>query len=638
MATYPVQTLTFTVTGNGATAGATSFSLQSFKDPLGANLTMANFGDIGYGNFEPNTTNEDPVSFTGITQNADGSATLTGVNSNAFSTPFVNTTGLRLSHAGSVTFIITNTAQFYSNFGNKLNDEPVSGHWTAPDPVAAQGVATKNYVDTHVNGGPVVYSATVVSGTAAVNLTAGQFVYLNASGTWALTNATASASSLAVEIGICQTTATTGNATTVLILGVDATQTGLVTGTTYFLSNTPGAIATSAGTNSRVIGIAKSATSIYFDPSYRSYIADGLRSNTSIANGVPQANSSGFINNGYIGNLMTGDTDQSQLTSNSTVTVGEANATGKHNSLGEKFIPTVPSIRGATLWKIADSGTFTGSVKVSLQADTAGSPSGSDLASYTITNAVWTRLTAASSFTVEFTSEYSSMVVGNSYWIVVTPSTSDNTNHPNLGANSAGGYASGQLKYNNGTDGWVSIATSILYFSSNEGVVSKIVETDSSSGIIPLVVSRAGFIGMSASATPSFSIPGGLMGVNGGFKVTISGGGSGGTFTLAYNGTTLISFTAPTGSGSAGLVSLYTFTATIYVLNQNSLSSQASVGFLYSTPAAVTAGAFGGAGFFVTPAAGATAATSSIDTSQPGVLTAVLTSSTLAYTVVEKIA
>lgn len=130
MAIYPVQTLSFQIIGSGATAGGTTFTLQSFKDILGTNLSMSSFGSLGFGTIEPNTTNEDSITFTGITQNSDGTATLTGVNSVLFLTPFTTGSGLRLSHAGSVTFIITNTSAYYSTLANKNNDEVITGTWT----------------------------------------------------------------------------------------------------------------------------------------------------------------------------------------------------------------------------------------------------------------------------------------------------------------------------------------------------------------------------------------------------------------------------------------------------------------------------------------------------------------------------
>ena len=81
---------------------------------------MSNFGVIGFGTIEPgNGTQEEQISFTGITQNSNGTATLTGVSSVGFFYPYTATSGLLKTHAGSTLFIISNTAGFYNQFPAK---------------------------------------------------------------------------------------------------------------------------------------------------------------------------------------------------------------------------------------------------------------------------------------------------------------------------------------------------------------------------------------------------------------------------------------------------------------------------------------------------------------------------------------
>lgn len=174
--------------------------------------------------------------------------------------------------------------------------------------------------------------------------------------------------------------------------------------------------------------------------------------------------------------------DQSQATQNTTVELGEANATSKKNRIAQSFVPAKSKLRSILLYKIADTGTFTGTVKVAIQADNAGNPSGSDLASVTLTNLNW-KGTAVGEFEAILSSELT-VTIGSTYWIVVTPSTSDNSNHPNLGKNSAGGYASGALKYWNVTDGHVALTGEDLYFKTREGVNNQQVKTDAT-GFIP---------------------------------------------------------------------------------------------------------------------------------------------------------
>ena len=100
-------------------------------------VTMAgSFGTLGFGTLEPGSgILEEQISFTGITQNANGTATLTGVSSVAFASPYTKTSGLLKTHAGSVVFVISNTSGFYDTFVNKNDDETVTGTitFTAPN-------------------------------------------------------------------------------------------------------------------------------------------------------------------------------------------------------------------------------------------------------------------------------------------------------------------------------------------------------------------------------------------------------------------------------------------------------------------------------------------------------------------------
>lgn len=97
-------------------------------------VTMTDFGTLGYGTLEPGTTREENISFTGITQNADGTATLTGVTRGLnFVSPYTSSAALKLAHAGGVTFIITNNAPFYDGLLNKNDDETIVGTYTFTD-------------------------------------------------------------------------------------------------------------------------------------------------------------------------------------------------------------------------------------------------------------------------------------------------------------------------------------------------------------------------------------------------------------------------------------------------------------------------------------------------------------------------
>jgi len=174
--------------------------------------------------------------------------------------------------------------------------------------------------------------------------------------------------------------------------------------------------------------------------------------------------------------------DQSQVTQDGSSVFGTASTTGLRNSIAQSFIPGKTKMRGVSLYKIANTGTFTGTITVSLRADDSGDPDAAVLATVTITNAEWLDK-AVGAFEAIFSTEYASLVAGDIYHIVLETSTADSSNHPNVGINTVGGYASGSVKYNNATDGWVAIATIDLYFTTLEGNANQEVKTNAAGNI-----------------------------------------------------------------------------------------------------------------------------------------------------------
>ncbi len=274
MSFSPLQTQPYYLAGAGSVIGSTSITLKTMKDIDGNAITMAFFGAIGYGTLEPgNNTLEEQISFTGITNNANGTTTLTGVMSVDFETPYTSTSGLLKTHAGSSVFVISNTSGFYSQFGIKQNTETVTGLWSVPDPVNVMNIANKQWVLSVVNGGAVSTNAVIVSGIAGETVAAGNLVYLKAAdGRWWKASASASATIDSLQLGIAQGAGTAGVSITsgVNIFGLDLTQSGLVAGTVYYAGNTAGSISSSAGTVTKIIGHALNTTSLYFDPYFGS--------------------------------------------------------------------------------------------------------------------------------------------------------------------------------------------------------------------------------------------------------------------------------------------------------------------------------------------------------------------------------
>lgn len=127
-----LQAQSFSLAGSGCIGGATSITLNSMLqiDQV-TPVTMADFGNKGFATIEPgNGTREEQVSFTSIVQNANGTATLSGVSTVLFAYPYTETSGTALSHPGGVTFVITNTSGFYNRFASTEDDQTIDGDWT----------------------------------------------------------------------------------------------------------------------------------------------------------------------------------------------------------------------------------------------------------------------------------------------------------------------------------------------------------------------------------------------------------------------------------------------------------------------------------------------------------------------------
>lgn len=449
--------------------GATSFTLSTAADVDGNNLAAGLYGFTLDGDTEYKEFCIGVLSGT----------TVTGVMH--ISAQGVPTSGLNTYHRRGAQVAITDWLVLgrlgFVTRGEAGFDSAAPLYYDGNPTFAADAqIVTKKYVDDLVNGGTVSYNQVVLTTqVAGENLTANDHVYFKESDArWYKVDADDSATFAGLKRGIALSTVTTGNVLSVAISGLVAGFSGLTPGAEYYASNTGGAISSTPGTNTVSVGFAFSATVLIFDPYARDIPSGNEKDALAGSQGVPSGT------NTYIteDNTTTAGNNQSQLTQNATQTAGAADSTGQANKLAQSFIPTKTKIRGVNLYKSADTGTFTGTVTVALQADTAGAPSGSDLATVTISNATWLA-TSTGAFEAIFSSEYASLIAGSLYWIVISTSTSDTSNHPNLGTNSAGGYADGSVKYNNTTDGWVAIATVDLYFSTLEGTASQVTVTGS---------------------------------------------------------------------------------------------------------------------------------------------------------------
>lgn len=270
-----IQAQDFFLAGSGASIGDTTITLKSFETIQGDPITTSDIGATGYMTLEPgNGTQEESISFTGVTQNANGTATLTGVKTVLTVYPYTETSGLAITHPGSSLAILTNTAGFYNQFPARDNAETITGYWNVPDPVDNTNIANREWVLTVVNGGPVSMNQLIIAATADTTISAGNLVYLKSSNSrWALASSAASATADDVILGIAMGAGTSGNAITggVMLQGSYTSFVGLTPNSVYYLS-TGGAISTSAGTVSVAVGIATSATVLAFAPRYTTQV------------------------------------------------------------------------------------------------------------------------------------------------------------------------------------------------------------------------------------------------------------------------------------------------------------------------------------------------------------------------------
>lgn len=489
------------------TTSDTTMLVNALVDIYGNLMTIGSIGNPFYLTISPGGNDEEICSATGITQNADGTCTITGLTRGLSAVTPYTSGGTALNHGASTPVVFTpDNPQLFNSIIAYVNSLVLAAAVQA-------SVTASGYVKLNKNNQNSRVYSTLVSEQGSPNMTVAVQAF----------NIT-TLDQIAVYAGGNSGSMTAPSVNPRIDLIVYDTVNTIIAVRTGAENASPSAPTPTTGDLllAQVYHRVGSTKIVEQDDGTNSYIYVWYQQPSFYKTGLVTSASFPIVS----------EVDQSQTTSNSTITVGEANATTKHSILAQSFVPTVASIRGVKFWKIADTGTFTGSVKVSLQASTSGSPSASDLASFTITNAAWLKCTAAAEVAIQFTSQYESMVVGSTYWIVFTPSTSDNSNHPNIGANSAGGYASGILKYNNSTDGWVSISTSIAYFKTEMGTASKVMKLDSS-GLIPAIIrpyslvaiSRTGVSNSSTSETTVLSImvEGGFFTANSGIRVSFNG-------------------------------------------------------------------------------------------------------------------
>ena len=247
--------------------------LNNILDWDGTNLAPADFGTQLFAVLRDSTGTRieivevDPASITSTTltllkRGLDYGGAQTEVPANKLAWP-ANDTTVQLG---------TDVPQLLANFFDLGGNQTATGLKTftqfpvksgTTTPTAGNELATKDYVDATATGTTIV-DGVLVSGIAGETFAlAGKVVYFKESGQkWWLADADAIITSKNVKRGIAQQVAVANDPITVLISGTDKNQTGLIPGSKYYASGTPGALSLIAGANSIFLGWAKSATAL----------------------------------------------------------------------------------------------------------------------------------------------------------------------------------------------------------------------------------------------------------------------------------------------------------------------------------------------------------------------------------------
>ena len=202
----PVQVQKTYLSGAGVGTTDTSIVLTSLKLVDGTtNVVMSNFGSIGYATIDPGVSKkEENISFTGITQNAIGTATLTGVSRGLLPVyPYTASTSISYSHSGGATVVFSNSAPFYSQFAIANNTTTINANWTFNSSTIPRFSADTTNAQIAANNQNFVNYATLASTSIA--------------GAVPATNANAGIVKIAVSSDLAQ-----GNSTTTYSLVPDA--------------------------------------------------------------------------------------------------------------------------------------------------------------------------------------------------------------------------------------------------------------------------------------------------------------------------------------------------------------------------------------------------------------------------------
>lgn len=282
------------------TASGTSFKINNVAGWDSTNLVAGDFGTLAYGAFR--NANNTAIEFFSFDPSTIANTSITiiarGLAYDGDYTTEVSANKLSWG-VGTIVELGAPIPQLMRHFVANIGDETIAGiktfsslpATTAGNPVAANDLARKAYVDSVVAGIATTVNL-IVPGTAGATIAAGDLIYFDdTDNEWKLCDADTAATVENVMLGMAQGAGTDGNTISggVLLRGLDANQTGLTAGAIYYASNTAGDISSSAGTQEVTIGFAYSTTQLYFNPRFNQQITEDQQDALAGSSGIPSA-------------------------------------------------------------------------------------------------------------------------------------------------------------------------------------------------------------------------------------------------------------------------------------------------------------------------------------------------------------
>lgn len=136
----------YTLYGGGISSTDTTIKLTSFRFPVtNYPITTSDLvgapGDYFYPTIDESTNKKEIVKCTGVNQNSDGTAALTGCTRGLeFSYPYTSSSTLKLSHSGGSNLVLSNPPQLYQSIIQYINEAVQTGAGVNDASFIAKGI------------------------------------------------------------------------------------------------------------------------------------------------------------------------------------------------------------------------------------------------------------------------------------------------------------------------------------------------------------------------------------------------------------------------------------------------------------------------------------------------------------------